>query len=127
MGKVPDALVYDIWTDEQDTEFCDIGWIEVEACKRGGRDLNTLASWIVSHVFKNHVGYLTRYRGDRLARIVLVIAAPAAKTIRARVLSAIEKAVKGNSSAEKWAREIAPTVIVEVDITQAEITWPAFA
>lgn len=124
-GKVPDTLIYDLWTDEQGTEFCDVEWIEVEASKRGGRDLQTLAEWIVTHVFKSYVGYLSRYRGDRFARVVLVIASPAARTIRARVLAAIAKIVCGNSAAEKWARDIAPYVIVDVDISQ-EINWPIF-
>ncbi len=83
--KVPDTLGVD---DEGR-----VLWVEVEACRRGGRDLKNLATWLVRVAFPVGLDTLTPLDPPRerhyLERVRFVLAVPAARTLAKRLTSAL--------------------------------------
>lgn len=84
--KVPDLLAVD-----------DRGlatWVEVEASRRGGRDLQTLASWLVHTAFPIRVDSLVPLDSPHdtlfLERVRFVLAVPHARTLPVRLYHALD-------------------------------------
>ena len=83
--KVPDTLGMD--------EERRVLWVEVEACRRGGRDLKKLALWLVQVAFPVGQDCLTPLDPPRdsyyLERVRFVLAVPSSRTLPSRLTSAL--------------------------------------
>lgn len=109
-GKVPDCL---LMRDEFDGcgHQRNYTWVEVENCKRGGRDLDTLCSWLLRWAFPNRQGYIDSYRDGYLAEVLFVISSPKAYDIQGRVTRRMEEMLKDDPNGAAWIRDHAPTLI----------------
>lgn len=109
-GKIPDSLLVK-------DEFDGVGvqrnytWVEVENCKRGGRDLDTLCRWLIHWAFPNKNGYIDSYRDGYLAEVRFVISSPKAHGILDRVMGRMGEMLARDSLAKQWLTEYAPTLI----------------
>lgn len=99
--KIPDTLAA--------TSEGEIIWVEVEASRRGGRDLVTLAQWLINTAFpKNGVMPFLNPPADTywLVRVRFVIAANEAKTFPNRLLNQIEKHLGGEYEYNEWINRV---------------------
>lgn len=80
--KVPDALAF----DRQEGL---VAWVEVENCRRGWRDMQSLASWLLRTAFPEGMREQRRLmqlaEGLFLDKVVFVIASPKAATFQTRL------------------------------------------
>ncbi len=83
--KVPDALA-------TDTEG-GVTWVEVEASRRGGRDLKALAEWLVHTAFPPGLEFLVPLDSPQdtlfLERVRFVLAVPQARSLAQRLYQAL--------------------------------------
>jgi hypothetical protein len=116
-NKVPDCLILDDYTDDGGHPRRDYHWVEVENCKRGGRDLQRLASWILHWAFPNTRGYCTPFRDGYLAKVLLVVADPVAHRIRERVIAEMRKQANHHQKLA-WLDQHAPDLVEQVNLAQ---------
>lgn len=109
-GKVPDCLLI-----KDEFDGCghqrNYTWVEVENCKRGGRDLDTLCKWLMRWAFPNRNGYIDSYRDGYLAEVLFVISSPKAHDILGRVMRRLEELLKDDPQGVQWVKEHAPNLI----------------
>lgn len=81
--KVPDCAAAD--ADGQVT------WVEIENCRRGGRDMQHLASWLHHWAFPSHGRLVPLDLAERfwLVRVRFILAAPAALSFEGRLRRAM--------------------------------------
>ena len=85
-GKIPDCAAFD--------PEVGVLWIEVENCRRGGRDLDSLANWLHYWAFPDgmSVAFLDSPRDNYpLTRIRFVLSSPAAATFPRRLKRAMTR------------------------------------
>lgn len=86
-GKIPDGLLYKREPDGT-ISAC---WLEVEATRRGGRDLNTICEWLLDTLpnERNQSTHLIATDSEdlRLNGVLFVLAVPAAEGLEERIRS----------------------------------------
>ena len=84
--KIPDALAADVEGG--------VTWVEVEACRRGGRDLKALAEWLVHTAFPPSLNFLVPLDSPQdtlfLERVRFVLAVPQARSLPQRLHGALD-------------------------------------
>jgi hypothetical protein len=108
-GKVPDCAAFD--------PEVGVLWIEVENCRRGGRDMDSLANWLNYWAFPDEAttAFLDCPRDNLpLARVRFVLATPAAASFPSRLARAM--------AYYNWQFEEARNQIEFIDVASGKLT-----
>lgn len=81
-GKMPDALAV--------LDDGGVIWVEIEACRRGGRDLNALADWVAYKAF-GAAAEVELPANCYMLRVLIRVADPVAATIGGRLERALTR------------------------------------